>query len=69
MHDDETFYCPLINRHGDEIRNHFGKHFEMTAASMNGTFRFDHFDSNVVEVAAADVQRFLEQLHYLLESI
>lgn len=56
-------------RHGNFIRNRFGKYFEMTAASMNGTFKFDHFDSNVVEVAGADVQRFLEQLHYLLDSM
>jgi len=56
-------------RHGDHVRNHFGKYFEMTANSMNGTFKFDHFDSNVVEVAGADVQRFLEQLHYLLDSV
>jgi CDC45-like protein len=56
-------------RHGSHVRNNFGKHFEMTANSMNGTFKFDHFDSNVVEVAGADVQRFLEQLHYMLDSL
>jgi len=56
-------------RAGDFVRNVFGKHFEMTAKSMNGTFKFDSFDSNVIEVGAADVQRFMEQLHYLLDAI
>jgi hypothetical protein len=56
-------------RAGDFVKNSFGKHFEMTAKSMNGTFRFDSFDSNVVEVDAGDVQRFMEQLHYLLDAI
>ena len=56
-------------RAGDFLKNAFGKHFEMTAKSMNGTFKFDSFDSNVVEVDAGDVQRFMEQLHYLLDSM
>ena len=56
-------------RSGDFVRNAFGKHFEMTAKSMNGNFRFDSFHSNVVEVDAGDVQRFMEQLHYLLDSM
>jgi len=56
-------------RAGDFVKNTFGKHFEVTAKSMNGTFRFDSFDSNVVEVDASDIQRFMEQLHYLLDSI
>jgi hypothetical protein len=55
-------------RSGDFVRNKFGKHFEMTAMSMNGIFQFDNFDSNVVEVNGPDVNRFLEQLHYLLDS-
>lgn len=54
---------------GNFTRNRFGKNFELAAQSMNGTFRFDSFDSNVVEVAAGDVQRFIEQLHYLLDSM
>lgn len=56
-------------RAGNFVKNRFGKHFEMTAESMNGTFKFDSFDSNVVEVSGADVNRFLEQLHYLLDSM
>ena len=54
---------------GDLVRNRFGKNFELAAQSMKGTFRFDSFDSNVVEVARVDVQRFIEQLHYLLDSL
>jgi hypothetical protein len=56
-------------RAGDHVKNTFGKHFETTAKSMNGRFRFDSFDSNVVEVDAGDAQRFMEQLHYLLDAI
>lgn len=54
---------------GTVVANSFGKHFELAAQSMQGTFRFDSFDSNVVEVGAKDAQRFIEQLHYLLDSI
>jgi cell division control protein 45 len=36
---------------------------------MRGMFWFDSFDSNVVEVAARDVQKFLEQLHYMMEQV
>lgn len=57
------------DRAGMLTRNKFGPTFELTAKSMNGTFRFDSFDSNVVEVASSDVQRFIEQLHYLMDSI
>jgi cell division control protein 45 len=54
---------------GDMVKNRFGKNFELAAQSMKGTFRFDSFESNVVEVARVDVQRFIEQLHYLLDSL
>lgn len=53
---------------GHFVVNRFGKNFELAATSMQGTFRLDGFDSHVVEVAASDVQRFIEQLHYLMES-
>ena len=56
-------------RAGMLTRNKFGMNFELAAKSMNGNFRFDSFDSNVVEVDAGDVQRFIEQLHYLMDSI
>jgi len=50
-------------------KNHFGQHFQMTCNSMQGKFLLDSFDSHVVEVDAADVQRFIEQLHYLMDSM
>lgn len=56
-------------RAGNFVKNRFGDKFELTAKSMNGTFKFDSFDSNVVEVNGGDVQRFIEQLHYLMDSI
>lgn len=56
-------------RAGNFLKNRFGQNFELTAKSMNGTFKFDSFDSNVVEVNGDDVQRFIEQLHYLMDSI
>lgn len=61
------YECP--EESGDVVRNKFGQNFELTARSMRGTFWFDSFDSNVVEVAARDVQKFLEQLHYLMEQV
>ena len=54
---------------GNVVRNKFGQNFELAAKSMKGTFWFDSFDSNVVEVAGKDVQRFIEQLHYMMESV
>lgn len=54
---------------GNVVRNKFGQNFELAARSMKGMFWFDSFDSNVVEVAAKDVQKFLEQLHYMMEQV
>lgn len=54
---------------GNVVRNKFGQNFELAAKSMKGMFWFDSFDSNVVEVAAMDVQKFLEQLHYMMEQV
>jgi len=54
---------------GDVVKNKFGQNFEMAAKSMKGLFWFDSFDSNVIEVAARDVQKFLEQLHYMMEQV
>jgi cell division control protein 45 len=61
------YECP--EEAGNVVRNRFGQNFELTAKSMLGTFWFDSFDSNVVEVAAKDVQKFLEQLHYMMEQV
>ena len=54
---------------GNVVRNKFGQNFELAAKSMKGMFWFDSFDSNVVEVAGKDVQKFLEQLHYMMEQV
>ena len=54
---------------GNVVKNKFGQNFELAARSMKGMFWFDSFDSNVVEVAARDVQKFLEQLHYMMEQV
>ena len=54
---------------GNVVRNKFGQNFELAAKSMKGMFWFDSFDSNVVEVGAKDVQKFLEQLHYMMEQV
>lgn len=54
---------------GNVVKNKFGQNFELAAKTIKGTFWFDSFDSNVVEVAGKDVQRFIEQLHYMMESV
>lgn len=54
---------------GTAGKNRFGQNFELAAKTMKGTFRFDSFDSNVVEVNGKDVQRFIEQLHYMMDSM
>jgi len=48
-------------------KNRFGQNFVLAAKTMRGTFKFDSFDSNVVEVKATEVQKFIEQLHYVME--
>ena len=54
---------------GDVVKNKFGQYFQDAATSMKGMFWFDSYDTNVVEVAARDVQKFLEQLHYIMEQL
>ena len=72
--------CPLADTYvvvgyefpessGDVVRNRFGQNFELAARTMNGSFKFDSFDTNVIEVRSADVQRFVEQLHYMMDSM
>lgn len=54
---------------GSTKKNHFGERFEMAARSMEGNFKFDSFDSHVIEVKSGDVGRFVEKLHYMIDSI
>ncbi len=53
---------------GSVKKNSFGEKFALAANSMEGDFKFDSFDSNVVEVKG-DVGRFIEQLHYMIDSV
>ncbi len=53
---------------GSTKKNSFGEKFELAGNSMEGDFKFDSFDSNVVEVKG-DVGRFIEQLHYMIDSV
>lgn len=68
---DDDFYTvagyEYTEKAGDWVRNRWGQHFALAAQSMTGTFSFGH-DSHVIRVASDDVQRFLEQLHYLMDS-
>jgi cell division control protein 45 len=56
-------------QHGHFVKNRFGKNFELAAQSIEGTFKFDSFDSHVLEANSENVGRFIEQLHYLMESL
>lgn len=54
---------------GTMVKNKFGQCFELATKGLKGTFRFDSFDSNVVEVDGKDVQKFMEQLHFMMDSM
>lgn len=57
-------------RAGSLKNNRFGKHFERTASAIEGlSYKFDCFESNVIELNAGDVQRFMESLHVLLDDV
>jgi CDC45-like protein. len=61
------FECPVIK--GSSKKNNFRERFEMAANSLeDGEFVFDSFDANVIEVKS-DVGRFIEQLHYMIDSM
>ncbi|KAL7539357.1 hypothetical protein ACHAXR_009209 [Thalassiosira sp. AJA248-18] len=63
------YECP--EESGNVVKNKFGQNFELVAKTMGegSMFWFDSFDSNVVEVGAKDVQKFLEKLHYMMEQV
>lgn len=54
---------------GSVKRNQFKEKFKMVTETMQGTFKYDSFDSNVVEVSCNDVQKFIEHLHYMIDAI
>lgn len=55
---------------GDVNHNRFGKSFELAANTIRGRVAFDttSWDANVCEVESGMVQRFIEQLHYLMDA-
>lgn len=53
---------------GSMVKNEFKQRFENAATSMDGDTKFDSFDSNIVEVKAELVNRFIESLHFLIDS-
>ena len=55
---------------GDVSKNRFGKNFELAAKTIRGRVAFDttSWDGNVCEVESGMVQRFIEQLHYLMDA-
>lgn len=61
----------FADNEGDTTKNKFRKYFELTAKSMEGLceVRLESFEGNVVEVAAGGEQRFVEQLHYLMDVV
>ena len=56
---------------GDIAKNKFRKHFELAVRSMEGLceVQLESFEGNVVEVEAGGEQRFIEQLHYLMDVV
>lgn len=53
---------------GSMVKNEFKQRFENAATSMDGHVKFDSFDSNIVEVKAELANRFIESLHFLIDS-
>jgi cell division control protein 45 len=55
---------------GDVAKNRFGKNFELATKTLKGRVFFDatSWDGNMCEVEASIVQRFIEQLHYLMDA-
>ena len=53
---------------GSMVKNEFKQRFENAAISMDGHVKFDSFDSNIVEVKSELANRFIESLHYLIDS-
>jgi cell division control protein 45 len=60
----------MSEKQGYLSRNKFGQYFELVSQSMKeAVARLELFDSHVVEVEAAHAERFLEQLHYFMDSV
>ena len=56
-------------------KNKLGQHFAIVAQTMQrpeegqAVARLESFDAHVLEVASTHAQRFLEQLHYIMDSV
>jgi cell division control protein 45 len=60
----------MSEKQGHLSPNKFGQYFELVSQSMKeAVARLELFDSHVVEVEAAHAERFLEQLHYFMDSV
>ncbi|CAB9512033.1 control protein 45 homolog [Seminavis robusta] len=60
----------MSEKQGHLTKNKFGQYFELVAQTMKeAVARLESFDSHVVEVDAEHVERFLEQLHYFMDSV
>jgi cell division control protein 45 len=54
---------------GSLCKNQFKQKFKLVTDTMKGSFKYDSFESNVIEVKASDAQKFIEHLHYMMDSI
>ena len=53
---------------GSAKKNKFKQKFKLATETLKGSFKYDSFESNVVEVSSGEVQKFIEHLHYTMES-
>ena len=54
---------------GNVKHNTFKEKFKLATDSLQGSFKYDSFESNVVEVSSHDVQKFIEHLHYMIDAV
>lgn len=54
---------------GSVKRNKFKEKFKLVTDTFQGSFKYDSFESNVVEVSSQDVQKFIEHLHYMIDAV
>lgn len=53
---------------GSLKKNKFKQVFKLATETLKGSFKYDSFESNVVEVSSGEVQKFIEHLHYTMDS-
>lgn len=57
------------DQRGSIKRNKFKKNFKLATDTLKGTFKYDSFESNVVEVNAHEAQKFIEHLHFMIDKL